>query len=89
MGTDFFIDVAKETIYTMLLISAPIMVSSFVVGLLFSFLQAIFQINEYTFSFVPKLFMIFLSIIFYGSWMLHVMSDFTRAFFSGFERFLS
>ena len=42
-----------------MLVSAPVLLASFVVGIIMSFLQAIFQIHEYTFSFVPKLLAIF------------------------------
>ncbi len=89
MNTDFFVDVARDAIMTLLLVSAPVMISSFVIGLLFSFLQAIFPIHEQTFAFIPKLLVIFLSVIIYGSWMLQVMSSFARNFFTGFERFVS
>lgn len=88
MGADTLVDIAKETIYTMLLVVAPVMISSFVVGLFMSFLQAIFQIHEYTFSFVPKLLAIMVSLILYASWMLQTLESFTRGFLGGFYRFV-
>lgn len=88
MGADHIIDIAKETIYTLLLVVAPVMISSFVVGLFMSFLQAIFQIHEYTFSFVPKLLVIMVSLILYASWMLQTLMAFTTNFLGGFYKFI-
>lgn len=88
MNADTLVDIAKEAIYTMLLVVSPVMISSFVVGLLMSFLQAIFQIHEYTFSFVPKLLVIMLSLIIYASWMLQILAGFSRNFLGGFYRFV-
>lgn len=88
MGQDVLLDIAKDAIYTMLIVVAPVMISSFVVGLFMSFLQAIFQIHEYTFSFVPKLLVIMMSLILYSSWMLQKMMSFTANFLGGFHRYI-
>lgn len=64
------ISIGQQAIYGALVISAPILIASFVVGILMSFLQAVFQIHEQTFSFVPKLVAIFAAMIIYGPWML-------------------
>jgi flagellar biosynthetic protein FliQ len=88
MGPDTLVDIAKETIYTMLIVVAPVMISSFVVGLLMSFLQAIFQIHEHTFSFVPKLLVIMFSLILYASWMIQTLVTFSRNYLGGFYRFI-
>lgn len=80
MSIDAVIDIAQHTIWTMMLVVAPVMIASFVVGLVMSFLQAIFQIHEYTFSFVPKLVAILASMIIYAPWMMQKLMAFTTEF---------
>ena len=88
MGVDTIVDIAQEAIFTMLLVVTPVMVAGFVVGLLMSFLQAIFQIHEYTFAFVPKLVAIMASLIIYAPWMLNKLMAFSRQFFGNYEKYL-
>lgn len=88
MGIDAIVDIAQHTVFTMLLIVAPVMVASFVVGMLMSFLQAIFQIHEHTFAFVPKLVAILMSLIIYASWMMQKMVAFSEEFLGHFNKFV-
>ena len=57
------LDVANDGIYTLLKISAPLMVVALVVGLLIALFQALTQIQEVTIVFVPKILAIFLTLI--------------------------
>lgn len=52
-------DIVFQTVTTVLLASAPILIVALIVGLVISFLQAITQIQEMTLTFVPKIFAIF------------------------------
>ena len=70
MSIDLIITIAEKALYSTVVIVAPVMAASFVVGVLMSLAQAIFQIHEYTFSFVPKLIAIFISMILFAPWML-------------------
>ena len=83
MSMDLVIKLAQDTIYTVMIVIAPVMIASFVVGIIMSFLQAIFQIHEMSFSFVPKLIVIMASLILYAPWMLSKLSEFATRFFSG------
>lgn len=87
MDADELVFRSKDIIYTMLMVVSPVMIASFVVGLLMSFLQAIFQIHEYTFSFVPKLLAILLSLIVAAPWMLDVLRSFSIGYLGGFSRY--
>jgi flagellar biosynthetic protein FliQ len=88
MTIDILIDMAQHSIFTMLLIVGPVMISSFVVGIIMSLLQAIFQIHEQTFSFVPKLLAILGTIVLFAPWMLRTLLTFAEGFFGGFNRYL-
>ena len=57
------ITIIQEGIKTIIIVSAPILAVSLIVGLIISIFQATTQINEQTLSFAPKIIAIFLSII--------------------------
>lgn len=88
MGIDGIVDIAQHTIVTMLLVVAPVMIASFSVGLFMSFLQAIFQIHEHTFAFVPKLVAILASLVIYAPWMLNKLMAFSEEFLGNFNKFI-
>ena len=57
------LDVARDAIYTLLIVSAPVMLVGLVVGVAVSLLQALTQIQEQTLAFVPKILAIFVSLL--------------------------
>ncbi len=57
------IDFARESIYLLLTISAPAMLTALVVGVVIGVLQALTQIQEMTLVFVPKILAIFLVLL--------------------------
>lgn len=72
------IDIGRQAIEVLLLISAPLFLAALVTGLLVSIFQAATQINEATLSFVPKLIMIFVTLILAGPWMITILTDYMR-----------
>lgn len=66
-----------ETLYLVLLVSAPALVVSLVVGLVVGLLQAVTQVQEQTLSFVPKLVAVALSLAVLGGWMGSQLVRFT------------
>ncbi len=72
------IDIGRGAMEVLLLISAPLFIAALVTGLLVSIFQAATQINEATLSFVPKLLVIFLTLIAAWPWMLTLMTDYMR-----------
>lgn len=57
------LDVARDAIYTLVIVSAPVMLVGLVVGVVISLLQALTQIQEMTLAFVPKILAIFVSLL--------------------------
>ena len=57
------LDVAREAIYTLVIVSAPVMLVGLAVGVAISLLQALTQIQEMTLAFVPKILAIFISLL--------------------------
>ncbi|MDF2504506.1 MULTISPECIES: flagellar biosynthesis protein FliQ [Clostridium] len=81
MTENMLLKVLKDAISTGLLISAPILIVSVVVGLIISIMQATTQIQEQTLTFVPKLLAIAVVGIVASTWMLHMMTGFTERIF--------
>ena len=76
--------VAREGLYLTLLVSAPVLVVSMLVGLVTSVLQAATQVQEQTLSFVPKLVAAFLTLALMGPWIGAQLVRFTSTLFETF-----
>lgn len=83
MTQDFVIYLAREALFTVLLVSAPIMGLSLLVGLLVSIFQATTQIQEATLAFVPKIVAVLGAVVFFGPWMLNILLAFTNSILGG------
>jgi len=70
MGSDLALELSKEMLWTAVLISAPILGLSMLVGLVISILQVVTQVQEMSLTFVPKILTAVLVIIAFGPWML-------------------
>jgi flagellar biosynthetic protein FliQ len=57
------LDVARDSVWTLVLVSSPLMIVGLVVGVAISLVQALTQIQEQTLVFVPKILAIFLALI--------------------------
>ena len=57
------LDVARDAITTLIVVSAPVMLVGLAVGVAISLLQALTQIQEMTIAFVPKILAIFVSLL--------------------------
>lgn len=82
MTENMVIGVIKDAITTGLLVSAPILGVTLVVGLLISIFQATTQIQEQTLTFVPKLIAAAAIGLLTGSWMIHTIVAFTERIFN-------
>ncbi|HVJ35574.1 MAG TPA: flagellar biosynthesis protein FliQ [Dongiaceae bacterium] len=82
MDESAVLEVGRDAVIVMLKISAPIMLISLIVGLIISLFQALTQIQEMTLTFVPKMLVVFISILLLGPFMLHTLVDFTEQMMS-------
>ncbi len=82
------LDIAKEAIYTIILVSAPLLLISLIVGLVISIFQTVTSIQEQTLTFVPKILCVFLGMMLLGGWMLTEISDYMINLWSDFSRYL-
>jgi flagellar biosynthesis protein FliQ len=82
MTEDFVIHMFREAFYTMLIVAAPILVVSLVVGLVISVMQAATSVQEVTLTFVPKIIAIAIVLVLTLPWMMDIMTTFTIDLFS-------
>jgi flagellar biosynthetic protein FliQ len=75
------IEIGRHAMEIMLLVSAPLFIAALATGLVVSIFQAATQINEATLSFVPKLIVIFLTLLVAGPWMLQILTSYIRQLF--------
>jgi flagellar biosynthesis protein FliQ len=73
----YILHLGRKAVTTMLLIAAPALLVSLVVGLGVSIFQATTQIQEPTLTFVPKIIAVFLTLLIFGSWIMNVLMSFT------------
>lgn len=77
MSEDLIMKLTQDALKVTAMMSAPILVSTLVVGLAISIFQALTQINESTLSFIPKMIVVAIVIMLAGPWMLDIMSHYT------------
>ena len=76
MDIEQAIDIVRETLMLMLLLSMPILAAALVIGLAVSLLQAVTQVQEQTLSFVPKIVVVFGVFGALFPWMMQLMMEF-------------
>jgi flagellar biosynthetic protein FliQ len=72
------LDIAFEAIRATLLVASPIMIVGLVVGLIIAVFQALTQIQEATLTFVPRILVVFASLLVLIPYMLSVLTDLMR-----------
>ena len=77
-----------QTMVVALKLSAPILVTSLVIGFTISLFQSMTQIQEFTLAFVPKLVGVGVALLLTGNWMLHTLIDFTQDLFERLPQML-
>ena len=70
------LDVARETLWLTVKISAPVMVIGLAVGLIVSLFQALTQIQEMTLAYVPKILAIFIALWLFLPFMSQSLNEF-------------
>lgn len=78
MSQELVLNLARESLTTALLLAAPALVLSLVVGVGISIIQASTQIQEQTLTFVPKIIVVFLGVLVLGTWMLNTLVSFAH-----------
>jgi flagellar biosynthetic protein FliQ len=78
MNTAEVIEISRDAIVVLLKIGVPVMLIALIVGLSVSLLQALTQIQEMTLAFVPKIIVIFASLLLFLPFMMATLTTFTH-----------
>lgn len=78
MSETVFLSIMQEGLMLTAKLLAPLLLISAAVGLLVGIFQAVTQINEMTLTFIPKIVVVGLVLMFMGAWMMNVMMDFSK-----------
>ena len=81
MNQTAVIEVGREALVTLLIVGSPVMLIALGVGLVISLFQALTQMQEMTLSFVPKILLIFASLILLIPFMMSTMLTFAERLF--------
>lgn len=77
VSEEFVLGLARQALTTALLLAAPALLLSLVVGVVISIFQAATQIQEQTLTFVPKIVSVMLVMLLLGRYLLGVLLQFT------------
>ena len=78
MSVDDVVFLGRDAMMVTLLVSAPMLLSGLIVGLLISILQSVTQIQEITLTFVPKIIVVFASFVLFLPWMIAITLTFVE-----------
>jgi len=88
MGFGDAIALGRDAMFVCFMVAAPVLLISMVVGLIISVIQAVTQIQEPTLTFIPKIIASALAILFFGPFMLALLTDFTSRVFMHVKDFI-
>src|SRR5690606_13628061 len=72
------LDIARDAMWVMLLVAAPMLLVGLAAGLVISSFQTLTHIQEMTLTFIPKILSVFASMIIFMPWMLRELTEFTQ-----------
>lgn len=74
-------EIGREALWVVIMMSAPIMLAGLGVGLIIALFQALTTIQEMTLTFVPKIIIIFIAIVVFLPFMMTTLIEFTQTLF--------
>lgn len=88
MTLDNVVTLMRNALFTVIELSAPILLISLVIGLLISIFQTVTSIQEQTLTFVPKVICVFLGLMLLGHWMLTTLKDYIIELWGNFAQYI-
>lgn len=81
MNETMVIEIGKDAIYTLLTVVAPLLFAAMFVGLIIGLFQTLTQLQEMTLVFVPKIILVFVTMILFLPFMITRLKIFTEGLF--------
>ena len=79
---------AKQTLETVLLLSAPMLGAGLIVGIIISVLQIVTSIHDTALAFVPRIVVTFIVFLMVFPWMMNIMISYTHTLLGSFQPYL-
>ena len=83
MDIDQAVQIVRESLTVMLILSAPILIAGLLIGLAVSIMQAVTQVQDQTLSFVPKIVVMVIVAIFVTPWVATYIAEYAQRMFGG------
>ena len=81
MNVASVLEIGRNGIWVVLQLATPIMIAGLLIGLLIALFQALTTIQEMTLTFVPKIIVIFISLVVLMPFMMTTLIEFTQGLF--------
>ena len=88
MSEEMILRLAKQTLETVLLVSAPMLAAGLVVGVIVSIVQIITSIHDTALAFVPRIVVTFIVFLIVFPWMMTTMVSYTHSLLSSFQPYV-
>ena len=88
MSEEIILRLAKQTLETVLLVSAPMLGAGLVVGIIISVVQIITSIHDTALAFVPRIVVTFVVFLVVFPWMMTTMVSYTHTLLSSFDMYV-
>jgi flagellar biosynthesis protein FliQ len=88
MSEELILRLAKQTLETVLLVSAPMLGAGLIVGVIISILQIITSIHDTALAFVPRIVVTFVVFLIVFPWMMGTMVSYTHTLLGSFDAYL-
>ncbi len=79
---------AKQTLETALLVSAPMLAAGLIVGVIISVVQIITSIHDTALAFVPRIVVTFVVFLIVFPWMMATMVSYTHTLLASFQPYV-
>ncbi|EKD27047.1 MAG: flagellar biosynthetic protein FliQ [uncultured bacterium] len=81
MNTAMILGISKDTIYTLILLSAPMLIAGALIGIFTSTLQQVTQLKDQSITFIPKIFGVLLIALFFTPFFIKTLSEYSNRIF--------
>ena len=85
---EYFLELSQRALFLALILTAPPVLASMLVGLIISIVQATTQVHEQTLTFVPKLVAVVVTLALVGHWMFGQLIVYTTMIFDSFSNYI-
>ena len=79
---------SRQTLETVLLVSAPMLGAGLVVGVIVSIIQIVTSIHDTALAFVPRIVVTFVVFLVVFPWMMSTMVSYTHTLLSSFDPYI-